>query len=98
MDKITVRYSSVDWYSKTRYFKTIEGARKWAQKMVGERPEISTAFQYAVSGDGVGKITVRGATLKDLFPGSGDQEEPETLLVDVVCDEYPRRTLFPTVY
>jgi hypothetical protein len=69
--EITVIYESIDRCRKTRKFKTLKGAQKHAQKWVGLHPEISTTFQYAVSGDGVGKITVDGAAVADLFPDSG---------------------------
>lgn len=63
---IKVRYSSIDRFSKTGTFKTIESARKFAWKWVGRHPELG--WGYAVSADGVGKVTVEGATLADLFP------------------------------
>lgn len=63
---IKVRYRSIDHFTKTSTFKTLPGARKFAHKWVGEHPEIGS--YYAVSGDGVGKITVEGATLAELFP------------------------------
>ena len=62
---ITVRYSACDGARITRRFKTREGARRFAVKYVGEHPEIG--FSYAISGDGVGKVTVSGCTLEDLF-------------------------------
>ena len=64
--KITVFYSAADGAKITRTFKTLTGAQKFAHKWVGAYPEISP--RYAVSGDGVGKITVDGAMLRDLFP------------------------------
>lgn len=73
---ITVRYTSIDRCSKSAKYKTLEGAQKFAQKWVGKTPEISWQFFYAVSGDGVGKVTVSGedkngkpVTIFDLFPG-----------------------------
>ena len=64
---IKVHYSSVDRFSQSRTFKTLEGAQRFAQKWVGRTPELG--MWYAVSGDGIGKITVVGdATLRDLFP------------------------------
>jgi hypothetical protein len=64
---IKVHYSSVDRFSQTRSFKTLEGARRYAMRWVGEHPEVGG--WYAVSGDGMGKVTVTGdATLRDLFP------------------------------
>jgi hypothetical protein len=63
---IKVYYQSVDHCRKTRSFKTLAGAQKFAQAWVGETPELGTF--YAVSADGVGKVTVSGASLKALFP------------------------------
>ncbi len=83
---IKVSYRSIDRCSKTRRFKTLEGAQKFAQEWVGETPELGTG--YAVSGDGIGKVTVEGATLRELFPkvapagrfdeyiGAFDEDEP----------------------
>lgn len=71
---ITVRYQSVDRFSKTRKFKTLTGARKFAQHWVGETPELGSF--YAVSGDGVGKVTCDGCLVRDLFPKLAQGEEP----------------------
>ena len=64
--KIVVHYSTIDHFSKRRTFATLAGARRFAQKYLGEHPE--QGMSYAVSFDGVGKITVQGASLDDLFP------------------------------
>lgn len=63
---ITVTYSSIDGCRETRRYKRIKSARAYAHQMVGAHPEIGS--WYAVSGDGIGKVTVSGATLADLFP------------------------------
>jgi len=63
---IQVTYDSIDGHSETREFKTLRGARKFAQKWVGETPELGS--YYAVSYDGVGKISSFGCAVKDLFP------------------------------
>lgn len=63
---IKVRYETIDRFSKTRRFKTLAGAQKFAQHWVGETPELGSF--YAVSGDGVGKITCDGCLVRDLFP------------------------------
>jgi len=63
---IRVVYSSIDHCRKVRSFKTLTGARKFAQLWVGQHPTIGSC--YAVSDDGVGKVTVDGCTLRDLFP------------------------------
>lgn len=62
---ISVSYSSIDGVHKSRTFKTMKAARKWAADWVGEHPEIGSG--YAVSGDGVGKVTCRGCTIQALF-------------------------------
>lgn len=67
---IKVKYSSVDGYRSTRPFKTLKGARKFAQDRVGKNPEMGST--YAVSGDGIGKIQVEGCALAELF---GDEKE-----------------------
>lgn len=64
--KIVVRYRGIDRYSKRGVFKTLAGAQRFAQKWVGETPELGSF--YAVSGDGVGKVTCDGCALVDLFP------------------------------
>ncbi len=69
---IRVRYSSIDRCYINRRFRTLEGARRFAARYVGETPEIGYTFNYAVSADGIGKITVDGATLTELFPRSAD--------------------------
>jgi hypothetical protein len=62
---ITIHYISIDGASIRRSFKTIAGAEKFARKWIGANPEIGSS--YAVSGDGVGKVTVKGCTLDELF-------------------------------
>jgi hypothetical protein len=64
--EIVVAYSSVDHFRKRRTFKTVAGASRYAREWIGDHPSIGMG--YAVSDDGVGKITVRGATLAELFP------------------------------
>jgi hypothetical protein len=67
---IKVKYSSVDSRGgKWRSFKTLQRARVFAQHWIGKYPEIGST--YAVSGDGIGKIEVKGAKLADLF---GDEK------------------------
>jgi hypothetical protein len=62
---IKVFYSSVDGYRKSKSFKTLKGARKYAQERIGKNPEMGS--YYAVSGDGIGKIQVDGVPLAHLF-------------------------------
>ena len=68
--EIKVRYSSIDRFGKSRKFKTLAGARKFAHDWIGAHPEIGST--YAVSGDGIGKITCSGCTLRELFPSPSD--------------------------
>lgn len=63
---IYICYSSVDGYVEERKYKSLGAAQQFAQKWVGETPELGT--YYAISGDGIGKITVEGIELKHLFP------------------------------
>lgn len=63
---IRVTYQSIDGLRTTRTFRTLAGAQRFAQHRVGNHPDIGST--YAVSDDGVGKITATGATLADLFP------------------------------
>jgi hypothetical protein len=82
---IKIKYSSVDGGRMSRSFKSLKGARAFAQKMVGKNPEMGSS--YAVSGDGIGKIEAYGAAgkltintqdfvLADLF-GDADLMTPE---------------------
>lgn len=66
--EITVRYSSLDRFSQKRKFKTLAGAQRFAAKWVGQTPDVSEAFGYAVSMDGIGKVTWSGCTAAELFP------------------------------
>jgi len=66
--RITVFLRSVDGFSKSRKFKTLDGARKFAQAYAGKTPELGGG--YAISADGVCRIMVSGAKLSELFPES----------------------------
>jgi hypothetical protein len=63
---ITVAYRSCDGCRIVRKFKTLRGARKFAQYYVGEHPDIGSG--YAVSFDGIGTIRAEGCSLQALFP------------------------------
>jgi hypothetical protein len=82
MATIRVSYQSIDRFTQTKTYKTLKGAQRFAQHWVGAHPEIGTG--YAVSGDGVGKITVIGATLHELFPR---EDEGELLRQSKSADE-----------
>ena len=63
--KITVAYLAVDGAKARQNFDTIEKARSWAIEWVGRHPEVGR--HYAVSGDGVGRITCSGCSIHELF-------------------------------
>lgn len=63
---IVVTYSAVDGARKVKTCKTLTVAQTFAATMVGETPDIGRS--YAMSWDGVGKVSVTGCTLSDLFP------------------------------
>ncbi len=63
---IIIRYSACDGFGETKKFASLTGARRYAQRGLGETPELGS--HYAISGDGIAKITVEGCALTDLFP------------------------------
>ena len=69
---IKLTYRSIDRVSKSARFKTLESAQKFAARYVGETPEIGRG--YAVSGDGIGKITWVGCTSDQLFPKTAEHQ------------------------
>ena len=76
MIDIKVTYTSIDRVRITRSFGTLAGARKFAANYVGHHPEIGCG--YAISSDGIGKITVKGCTLANLFR-TADLDEDDRL-------------------
>lgn len=93
MTDISITYASVDGYRKTRKFKTLAGARAFAVHWVGEHPDISGFGNYAISSDGVGKVTCSGAKLTDLFPSdelqdAADRAENDDAPMRAWCDGY----------
>ena len=74
---IKVKYSSVDGGGQSRSYKSLKGARKFAQSWVGKNPELGSS--YAISGDGIGKIQVEGCALKELFGEPGSSPENNDL-------------------
>ncbi len=60
-----ITYTSIDGFRKARTFKTLKAARKFALDYVG--PQDVEGGYYAVSNDGVGKVTWSGLTRADLF-------------------------------
>jgi len=95
MTKITLHFSTIDGVRKTHRYSTIAGARKKALHWVG--PVDSTSGSYAVSSDGVVKVTCEGCTLAELFsdePIKGRPTPGERFFI--LCD-YEGGS-WPTVY
>lgn len=58
--EIKLRYTTIDRFSESRSFKSLDGAQRYARRRMGNMFDISEAFGYIVSSDGVGKLTVSG--------------------------------------
>lgn len=56
--QITVRYQSIDGASKIKTFGTLAGVRRYVEKMIGKGAEFNSSGMYAVSDDGIGKVTL----------------------------------------
>lgn len=56
--QITVRYQSIDGVNQRKTFNTIPGVRKYVDKMIGADAEYGGGGMYAVSSDGIGKVTL----------------------------------------
>lgn len=63
--RIVVSYASIDGYHLTRRYRTLAGAARFAVMWIGADADIGAS--YAVSADGIGRITVEGTTLESLF-------------------------------
>ena len=70
-----ITYTSIDGVRKTRSFKTLNAARKFAYDCVG--PQDVEGGSYAVSFDGIGKITWTDVLRAALF--GGDAPSPVEL-------------------
>jgi hypothetical protein len=97
---IRVRKESIDSYGRgtTRRFKTLAGARKFAQRWVGEFPELGMG--YAVAGDGVCKVECWGCSLADLFPSpvrDPDPIEPPPVAADPINNPDPHAAIWQVV-
>lgn len=73
---IRINYSTIDRFSESRRFKTLAGARKYALRRLGDYYDIGS--YYAVSGDGVGKITanIPFSTLLGIAGSEGEHGGP----------------------
>jgi hypothetical protein len=68
--RIVVRYRAIDNFTKRGEFRSIAGARRFAKKYLGDEFEIGTG--YAVTYDGIGRITVEGTDLYTLLDRKPD--------------------------
>jgi hypothetical protein len=74
---IQLHYSSADdMQGEIKKFPTVEAAGVWARKMLGDHPEVGPG--YAVSGDGIAKVSVLSAGLRlgELFPIVTPESDP----------------------
>lgn len=65
---ITVYNQAVDGFEEEKEFDSIEEAREYCRKYLGEYFDISDFFGYAMSGDGINKLVIEGTTWKEIFP------------------------------
>jgi hypothetical protein len=65
MTTIKISIKTVDHFSQTRKFQTVEGARKYARRYVGQFPDVGGS--YAVSQDGIVTAHVDGMDLNEFF-------------------------------
>ena len=92
MGKIKVSYLACDGAKTNKTFGSIEAARTFAHQWVGEHPEIGST--YAVSGDGIGQIMVKGCILAELFPPRNELTPVQTAAADeAALDAYSRRLI-----
>ena len=73
---IVVSVNYVDGGGRNRRFKSLAGARRFAQRAVGTHPELGAT--YAVAGDGCATVRVDGVRLSDLFPELTHEGDDQT--------------------
>ncbi len=70
--EITVRNRAIDDFKEDKEFVNLEDTREYCIKYLGENFDIGSFLSgdpYAISGDGINRLTVEGATWQELFPG-----------------------------
>lgn len=75
-ETIQVTVSSVDGFRKSRSFKTLAGAQRFAARYVGETPDLSS--YYAVSSYGTTKVESSTHPVIALFPKLAPEYGPDT--------------------
>ena len=73
--QIAVRYEATDGVKVSKTFKAVAAASKFARKYIGDHPEMGMG--YAIAADGVGKVSVTGCELAELFPAPATVESNE---------------------
>lgn len=64
---IKLRFTTIDHFSESKTFKTLEGARAYFKRRMGDAFDISVNFNYAIDAYGVGKLSiVEGTTYNEL--------------------------------
>lgn len=67
--EISVFNTAVDDFEETVEFGNLEETREYCKRYLGEHFEISgPPLEYAISGDGINKLILYGATWQELFP------------------------------
>lgn len=56
--QITVRYQSIDGVDTRKTYGTLAGVRRYVEKVIGKCAEFNSSGMYAVSNDGIGKVTL----------------------------------------
>lgn len=75
--KIVAHYQASDGHEKEEIFTNIEDLKKWIDDWVGLNGEISDAYNYIVSDDGVGRIHVKGLKSGELRTLLGREPLPK---------------------
>ncbi len=70
--EIIVRNRAIDGFKEAKEFTNLEDTREYCKKYLGENFDIGKFLSdepYAISGDGINRLVVEGATWQELFPG-----------------------------
>jgi hypothetical protein len=62
------RFSGVDGWKSDASYETLEGLRAECDRRLGKMVEVSFSWNYAISGDGVVKVTP-DFPITELYPG-----------------------------
>jgi hypothetical protein len=59
---IKLRYETIDGFRESKVFKTLDGARAYFRRRIGETYDVGVTFGYAVDAYGTGKLMIREGT------------------------------------